>query len=348
MGLFRKKTNKPNPIDVLSAEIVDLKQRLDAADQQKADLLSMVDTVDQANSMLHQRLDSLDAASTHLDQRVGTIDQAGNEMQLQLGAVAGDVVAVRDGISTMQQQIGEVGQRFGAVTELSGQVRVLADRLDVESKKVPPLAPPDLRINALLTRIDTVAKTVTDHSGRIDDLTGSVTDHSGRINTAQAALSNADVARAEREQARTIELAAMQQRVDELAAQLADGPADRNPASAADVQVVQKQVSQMTEKMSALENRMNKVSLELANQLTELSNDLDVLLDQAHAEETPTPDDAAAANELVAEAIGSVQRSTEKLAAEQARYEIQFRADLAELAELFRRPLIDGPRSTRQ
>jgi chromosome segregation ATPase len=310
--------------------------------------------------VLHQRLDSLDAASTHLDQRVGTIDQAGNEMQSRLGAVADDVGAVRDGISTMQQQVGEVDQRFGAVTELSGQVRELADRLEAESKKVPPLPRPDLRITELLTRIHALTETVTDHSGRIDDLTGSVTDHSGRINkltdsatdhsgrinAAQAALSNADVARAEREQARTIELAAMQQRVDELAAQLADSPADPNTARAADVQVVQEQVGQMTEKMSALENRMNKVSLELANQLTELSNDLDVLLDQADVEEEPSADDAVAANELVAEAIGSVQRSTEKLAAEQARYEIQFRADLAELAELFRRPLIDGPRST--
>ncbi|MGK0274698.1 MAG: chromosome segregation ATPase [Ilumatobacter sp.] len=383
MGLFRKKTNEPNPIDVLRAEIVDLKQRLDAADQHKAELLSMVDTVDQANSVLHQRLDSLDAASTHLDQRVGTIDQAGNEMQLRLGAVTGDVGAVRDGISTMQQQVGDVDarvgdvtQRIGAVTELSDQVHALADRLEAESKKVPPLPRPDLRITELLTRIHTLAETVIDHSGSIDDLTGSVTDHSGRINdltgsvadhsgrinkltdsatdhsgrinAAQAALSNADVARAEREQARTVELTAMQQRVDELAAQLADGPADPNAARAADVQVVQKQVGQMTEKMSALENRMNKVSLELANQLTELSNDLDVLLDQADAEEEPSADDAVAANELVAEAIGSVQRSTEKLAAEQARYEIQFRADLAELAELFRRPLIDGPRSTRE
>ncbi len=348
MGLFGKKSNKPNPIDVLRAEIVDLKQRLDAADQQKVELLSAVDTVDQANSVLHQRLDSLDAASTHLNQRVGTIDKAGNEMQLRLGAVVGDVGAVRDGISTMRQQVGEVGQRFGAVTELSGQVRELADRLDAESKKVPPLPRPDLRFTELITRMNTLAEKVSDHSGRIDELTESVNDHSGSINAAQAALSNADAARAEGEQARSVELAAMQQRVDELATQLTDGPAGPDTASAADVQVVQKQVGQMTEKISALENRMSKVSLELANQLTELSNDLDVLLDQDDVEPAPSADDAVAATELVAEAIESVQRSTEKLAAEQARYEIQFRADLAELAELFRRPLIDGPRSTRQ
>jgi hypothetical protein len=37
-------------------------------------------------------------------------------------------------------------------------------------------------------------------------------------------------------------------------------------------------------------------------------------------------------------AMDDVLDSTERLAAEQARYEIQFRADLAELAERLRRP----------
>jgi chromosome segregation ATPase len=309
MRLFRKKTDEPNQIDVLRAEMVDLQQRLDSADQQKTELRSMVDAV---------------------DQRVGEVDA----------------------------RVGDFTQRVGTVTELSGQVRALADRLDIASTKVPPPThppptrpppppPQDPRINELLIRIDDLAGKVTDHSGRIDNLAGKVTDHSGRINAAQAALSAADVARTDREQARLAELAAIQQSVDELAAQLADAAADPNAGSADDIQVVQQQVGQMTEKMSALDNRMNKVSLELANQLTELSNDLDVLLDQADTTEEPSANDAVAANTLVSEAIGAVQRSTEKLAAEQARYEIQFRADLAELADLFRRPPNSGTRSTR-
>ena len=261
-------------------------------------------------------------------------------MQSQLGAVASDVGAIRDGIDMMQQRVGEVDarvgdvtQRIGAVTKLSGQVRALADRVEVESKKGPPLPRPDLRINKLMTRVDSLVETVTDHGGR--------------INAAQAALSDADVARVEGEQARAIELAELSEQLHATAAAATAVPDDANAASAADVQVLQKQVSQMTEKMSALDNRMNKVSLELANQLTELSNDLDVLLDQADAANEPSADDAVAANELLAEAIGSVQRSTEKLAAEQARYEIQFRADLAELAELFRRPLMSNRRAPR-
>ena len=326
MGFFRKKTDEPNQIDILRAELVDLKQRLDASDQQKAELLSMVDTVDQTNSLLYQRVDSLDVVSAHLDRRVGEVDARVGDATQRIGAVD-------DRVSQVGQQVGEVGHRFGAVTELSDQVRALADRLEVESKKVPPLPRPDLRINALLARIDQLA--------------GSVTDHNGRINAAQAALSDADVARVESEQARATELAELADQLRAAAATTAI-PNDANTTSAADVQAVQDQVSEMAEKMSALDNRMNKVSLELANQLTELSNDLDVLLDQADTDKEPSADDAVAANELVTEAIGSVQRSTEKLAAEQARYEIQFRADLAELAELFRRPLISNRRLPEQ
>jgi archaellum component FlaC len=355
MGLFRKKTNEPKPIEVLIAEIVVLKRRLDAADQHKTELHLMIDTVDKKNSVLNLRLDSLNVA--------------GNEMQSQLGAVAGDVGAVRDGISVMQQrvgefdakvadvtqrvgavddqvsrvgqEVGEVGRRFGAITELSDQVRALADRLEVESKKVPALPRPDLRIEAIFARIDQLVGSVTEHDGRIDQLTGSITNHSGQINAAQAALNDADVARVESEQARAAELAALSEQLHAAAAAV---PNEVDAASAADVQAVQDQVSQMAEKTTALDNRMNKVSLELANQLTELSNDLDGLLDQANAEKEPSAD----VHELVTEAIGSVQRSTDNLAAEQARYEIQFRADLAELAELVRRPLNSNQRSPKQ
>ena len=86
MGLFRKKNNEPNQIDVLRAEIVDLKQRLDASDQQKAKLLSMVGTVDQTNSLLNQRLESLDVAGAQLNRRIGDVDaRVGNATQ-RIGA----------------------------------------------------------------------------------------------------------------------------------------------------------------------------------------------------------------------------------------------------------------------
>ena len=66
-----------------------------------------------------------------------------------------------------------------------------------------------------------------------------------------------------------------------------------------------------------------------------MSNDLDVLLEATDDPGAEATDDSSAAVEL---AIEAVQSSTERLAAEQARYQIAFREDLAELAERLRRP----------
>ncbi len=105
-------------------------------------------------------------------------------------------------------------------------------------------------------------------------------------------------------------------------------------------------VAAHTERMSSVDGRVTSVSTELANQLTELSRDIDDLnrrgAEQADGESHPgnvdTAEIEARLTERLDAAIDDVLDTTEKLAAEQARYEIQFRADLAELAERLRRP----------
>jgi hypothetical protein len=103
--------------------------------------------------------------------------------------------------------------------------------------------------------------------------------------------------------------------------------------------------------MAAMDQRVTSVSTELANQLTELSRDIDDLNRQqaaARSAADDTPDSPGAAvdtaelearlAERLDAAMDDVLDATERLAAEQARYEIQFRADLAELADRLRRP----------
>ncbi len=104
------------------------------------------------------------------------------------------------------------------------------------------------------------------------------------------------------------------------------------------------------ERISSADVRITSISTELANQLTELSRDIDELNRRSVESGTEAADDATASVDIdtaelearLAErldaAIDDVLDTTEKLAAEQARYEIQFRADLAELAERLRRP----------
>ncbi len=85
---------------------------------------------------------------------------------------------------------------------------------------------------------------------------------------------------------------------------------------------------QAAEQVAAIEQRLNSVSTELANQVSELGRDIDGLA--AHSNEL-------AGGTVSEEVIDSLKTSQVKLAAEQARYEIAFRQDLATLAEQVRR-----------
>jgi chromosome segregation ATPase len=105
------------------------------------------------------------------------------------------------------------------------------------------------------------------------------------------------------------------------------------------------QLDALTEATSAIDARVTGVSMELANQLTELGRDIDELnrrttesAADSGATEVDTAELEARITERLDTAIDDILDSTERLAAEQARYEIRFRADLAELAERIRRP----------
>jgi chromosome segregation ATPase len=104
------------------------------------------------------------------------------------------------------------------------------------------------------------------------------------------------------------------------------------------------QLDELARQTSAIDTRVTSVSMELANQLTELSSDIDELNRRSSepGESTSGTADTAELETRIAErldaALDDMLDSNERLAAEQARYEIQFRADLAELAERIRRP----------
>lgn len=77
-----------------------------------------------------------------------------------------------------------------------------------------------------------------------------------------------------------------------------------------------------SERVATVGDRVDGVSVELANQLTELGREIDAL-----SHRSPDTDD---------QTVVSLRDGQVKLAAEQARYEISFRDDLALLAEQVR------------
>lgn len=110
--------------------------------------------------------------------------------------------------------------------------------------------------------------------------------------------------------------AALRHRMDAIDAMLAS----RNDADLA------ARIDAVIERLELLDTRITSVSTELANQVSELGTEIDTLSKRA-------PDEPVSE-----ELLDDLRDSQERLANEQARYQIAFRADLARLADQIKRP----------
>ncbi len=317
MGLFSKKRKDHSPkaadtapeVDV-HAELEALKERLAASEQARIDLETRLRVLDEFNSTLDSRFATLDGATGQLDTRLGALDRG--------------VELMGERLATLSSSSAGLDQRLMAVDDLDLRLRELTDRLNTPMSAPPPaptpVPPPPASISP-----PPPPSTTDEHDDRLDEmalqldtLAAAVAAHTEQMNAAQVRLAE----------------------IDELTVLTAD-----DETAASEIATLREQLTAITERMSAVDARVTGVSTELANQLTELSRDIDELnrrsvqerVDDETVDADTTEIEARLAERLDA-AIDDVLDTTEKLAAEQARYEIQFRADLAELAERLRRP----------
>ncbi len=123
--------------------------------------------------------------------------------------------------------------------------------------------------------------------------------------------------------------AVVPERLDELAATIEqltgrlDG-VEQTPAAVdpAQIETLQSTMQRISERIEELDARITSISTELANQITEMSNDLDGL-----GTNEPASD----------EIVDELRDAQTRLAGEQARYQIAFRQDLAALADRLKR-----------
>ena len=335
MGLFSKKKTSD---DSIQQELDALKERLAETERAKAELEGRLSALDGANATLAVRITTLDEANAALDARLGTLDHGFGLLGDQLGSLT----------ATNER----LGQRLTAVDDLDARLRELTDRLNT-----PVSAPPPAPVSSTPSPPPPTAPTIppppaaapppppptpdaTIDDERLDDiaaqlelLAGAVAAHTESLATTQARLAEID-------------------ELDELLAAVRNDRADTDEE---EIAALRQQLADVTERVSGMDTRVTSVSTELANQLTELSRDIDELTRRSQeaadaaaaggsdAETSASVDiDAGEIEARLAErldaAIDDVLDTTERLAAEQARYEIQFRADLAELAERLRRP----------
>ncbi len=96
---------------------------------------------------------------------------------------------------------------------------------------------------------------------------------------------------------------------------------DEDAQRLATVEAANTDLASVTERLARLDDRITSVSTELANQVNELGNEIERLGGNA-------PDEVR---------LDEIRTGQERLANEQARYQIAFREDLARLAEQLRR-----------
>ena len=99
-------------------------------------------------------------------------------------------------------------------------------------------------------------------------------------------------------------------------------PAAQPAISEAELDMLRARLQRMSDKLEQIDARITSISTELANQITELSGDVESI-----AKEHPPTDDI----------VVEIRDAQVKLANEQARYQIAFREDLADLAERLKR-----------
>ena len=138
--------------------------------------------------------------------------------------------------------------------------------------------------------------------------------------------------------------------VDELSARLIPAPTEPPPppptsdggtvgGDPAALDELHRRIAALSDELEALDARLTGISTELANQLTELGHELDAATQ--HGDADSGIDDAsltARLEQAIEDAMFELQDGQVRLAAEQARYQIQFRQDLADLADRLRRP----------
>jgi chromosome segregation ATPase len=350
MGLFSRRpkddtagsesaASKPGKVDV-RAELAEMQERLAATERAKADLEDRLRALDDVNTDLTTRLAGLDEANARLDSRLGALDTGLTTMGDQLTTLSASTATMGDQLTSLSASTARLDGRLVAIDDLDARVRELTDRLNTPAPPPPdtPVPPPP----------ETIAPPPPPPASSTPpppapSPTPPPPPPAGDIPHDEMAAQLADLSAAVA--LHTEQMAATQQRLAEIE-ELTSLLTETDTAGSDDVATLRERLDDMNEQMAAMDGRVTSVSTELANQLTELSRDIDELnrraAEAADAGEPAGTTDTAELEARLAErldaVIDDVMGTTERLAAEQARYEIQFRSDLAELAERLRRP----------
>lgn len=239
-----------------------------------------------------------------------------------------------DEIERLKTEIASMGARLNASeqakSELDTTVAGLATRLETPTQPSTPKPPPppaaaaaagtaeldklNAKIERLASRVDATpaADTPAVDPAEIEQLNDRIEQLSTRVDATPDAPAIDPT-----------EVEQLSAKIDELSLRVDAAPEQATPAvDPAQIERLDSTMQRISDRIDEIDQRITSISTELANQINELSGDLD-------AAANPDPRD----EELVAE----LRDAQTRLAGEQARYQIAFRQDLADLADRLKR-----------
>jgi chromosome segregation ATPase len=260
---------------------------------------------------IHELLDQLRAntpSNDRVNEQLAELSQRVEASEAAAAAVRDHANALDERFGQLDGRIGDVDGRLGQVADRANELDQLRERIDQISESLPDAG----RAEWVDQQIEALSSQLTAHASLPDQL---------------AALNT----RVSEVQGRGVDVDRIFERLDQLATAMpsTDGLLDEINRLAERVASSEGDARSARDQAAALEERLGNISTELANQLGELSQELDHLA-------TLEPVGAHGAGVTDDEAVAALKASQVKLATEQARYEITFREDLAALAEQVR------------
>jgi chromosome segregation ATPase len=279
------------------------KEELDALRLELVTMRERLEESEGAKQRLAEHLQRVEAGQQQLTSQVGDVQNKVGQVETRVVTVAGSVdeAIVNAASATDVEAVRAEIQQLGA---LASRIDDLSNSLSTKKTTLPPpdSAPVHDIVAVLQQQVDELSEALARQREHIADIAIVATDTAERTDTALS-----DMRASIETGAGTHELDAETRR----------------------------QLGQLAEKVGVIDSRVNQVSLELTNQLTELSNDIDRAGDRSNDE---TGADVTEAIDELVERLDELTSGQERLAGEQARYAIAFRNDLAELADRLRRP----------
>jgi DNA repair exonuclease SbcCD ATPase subunit len=341
--------------------LAEMEARLSELGNTPSDAASATDdaaALRESQEMLQSRIDELAATVANAGTDPDLLAKL-TELEHQVAAASAAAEAAQ---AARNNDLGS-GAPVGVDPAFAARVDELAGRLDAAPDHTNRLAELEARLNDVAAKTDAPsmaplmplmapAAPDADTLARLDELTEKVA--SFEALSAQLAQLNARViAQAEF----GAQLSSLRDRINQLAADtdirreaalaaatdaelrdrvnaladrmaVAEGLAAQMGQLAERVTATDATARQAADHVAALEQRVDSVGTELANQLSELGRDIDGLAQHVGD---------AASGDVSDEVLDALRSGQVKLANEQARYEIAFREDLAALAEHVRR-----------